>query len=170
VHAFTDVELLNALKMGDQWNPKRCEILAVLLKEEGDNLLALGNETLATTCFAKALSLFLEIPDQHEKIQDLTLRLKEQVLPDRILHKLFCHYEMKQQYANAENILFELAESRGTSLLQEGREFYARLKEKSREDLRKGNLPMEELDSGWLEFEQLCNTRKLRKEKGDSPG
>src|SRR5262245_28468468 len=69
VQELSDSELIHYLRLN--WSPERCEILATLLKEEGDNLSALGNQEKSIASYLKSISLFLEASPKYDQISDL---------------------------------------------------------------------------------------------------
>jgi hypothetical protein len=78
--------------------------------------------------------------------------LDDVALPPDVKSKLVVFYEHAGRYSQAEDCLFELAES-GTDAIRElGESFYERLADKADEDLQKGNLSRKELEEGLAEF------------------
>lgn len=157
VHSLSEEQLREFLHVGARWNPERCEVLAALLKEEGENLVPSGRIEDAAILFAKSLSLYLEIPHKAEPISDLIEKLKDFRFSNPMLRKLFRYYERMGCYDVAENILFELAECGEPKILDQGREFYERLKRKTPTELKQGNLPLEEIEEGLQQLEKMLS-------------
>ena len=75
-------------------------------------------------------------------------RIKSYPLPLHIKYKLFRYYQFIGEYSKAEDILFELADSKYPDIILEGKNFFQRLSQKSDVELSAGNLPREELIIG----------------------
>jgi hypothetical protein len=88
--------------------------------------------------------------DFFKKITFLTDKLIEYEMPARLQYKLMQYYEMIGDYAEAENILFHLIDNGGIEIVKEGLQFYNRLLAKTDDELKKGNLPRNEIEEGLL--------------------
>ena len=73
---------------------------------------------------------------------------KSNLLNLHIKYKLFRYYEFIGEYSKAEDILFELVDSKYPDIISEGKNFFQRLSQKSDGELSAGNLPREELKIG----------------------
>lgn len=138
---------------------------AVLLKAEGEIYQDIGNTTESYYRAVKALHLLLyvhqyepieEVEILREDIQMLIHTLDEYTLPVSTRQLLFRYQEHLGFYAQAEDTLFELLEEApgDQALLQQGRDFYQRLNNKSAPDLEAGNFSHEEIQEG---LEQLTH-------------
>ena len=72
--------------------------------------------------------------------------------PCYLQKKLLQYYELKGDFARAEDILFNLAETGGNDIYEYGINFFNRLLEKANNELSKGNLPRIEVEAGLKEF------------------
>lgn len=137
----------------------------MLLKAEGEIYQDIGNTTESYYRAVKALHLLLyvhqyepieEVEILREDIQMLIHTLDEYTLPVSTRQLLFRYLEHLGFYAQAEDTLFELLEEApgDQTLLQQGRDFYQRLNNKSAPDLEAGNFSHEEIQEG---LEQLTH-------------
>ncbi|MCU7492091.1 MAG: DUF6483 family protein [Bacteroidota bacterium] len=159
IRSMSDVEIINFLKITGSTQYERCLMIAELLKEEAaiDEMIhGEGNEESVLVYF-DSLSLFLEaLINKDELMTDRFVKDTESVLervsgfqiPPEIAEKLIRYYEIQGRFADAEDVLFELTETGEPGYLQKAEKFYLRLMEKPEEELRKGNLPKEEVLEG----------------------
>jgi hypothetical protein len=69
-------------------------------------------------------------------------------LPSSVKFKIFQFYELSNNFAAAENIIFELVDDKYDKFCEEGINFYQRLLTRNDEELEKGNLPRIEILEG----------------------
>lgn len=144
-------------------NMEKCLWLAVLLKAEGDIYDDQHKDKESYYRYLKSLSLFLIAFSDEKTLRDTQLgteivtlldKLKEYELPLPTSKRLFVYYELNGQYAKAEDTLFEMLDRDGIEqtereqLLEQGKDFYARLLSKSHADLLAGNLSQIEVREG----------------------
>jgi hypothetical protein len=134
--------------------------VAELLYEAGEVGSLKGDEETAFHCRARSLGLLLEvsgresldrIPDSQRylcKIEALTDALSTHGQIFDIQKRLVGHYERQGEFANAEDVLFELIDAGHDEIIAPGIELYRRLLTKSDEELEKGKLPREEVEDG----------------------
>ena len=150
VHSMWDFELIDLLKSGE-----KCGIMAGLLKEEAEIYALQNKKSESVLIYFKALSLLLEAPEiQSEELDKILHSLENYETPARLKRKLISYHERSGNYSRAEDLLFELADAPDSSIREFGISFYSRLKEKSSEDLQKGNLSPEEIVEGLSAFER----------------
>lgn len=160
---LTDEQLLQMLTVGGVPNAESVAVIAGFLQEEADILTDLGQEDQALPRYEKALRLNLYLLRENVDIQDWdvearTARLLEAIAPYRIgaetKRSIWSWHEAKDNFANAENVLYELADDSAVSA-QEGERFYARLSLLDDERLASGGLPREELEEGRRQWQAL---------------
>ncbi len=167
IQSLSDQEIIQLLKIGENFELEKCLFIAKLLKEEAEiSELKKEEKSKYLMTYQKSLSLFLEViihnenpelEDWAKDIESILNKIKEYESPSHLKFKIFQYYELTGQYADAENILFELLEAGYSNIIPIGEAFYSRLKNKSDEELNKGNLPRIELMEGLEEFKKLCN-------------
>jgi len=81
---------------------------------------------------------------------------KYDINPD-IKFKILCFYEISGNYAEAENILFDLIDDKYNSIQEDGIKFYNRLLDLSDSELTAGNLPREEVYEGLASLKSRIN-------------
>jgi hypothetical protein len=163
VHSMSDSDLLAFLKRGDQFNADKLIVLAELVKEEGDIWVLENRSDEAGGLYIKSLSLYLasiaeESRFQTEatfvKIDTVIDALKSYDLPTSVKTRLMAYYEFRGRFADAENMLFELADPDDRDVLHAGVSFYDRMSLKSTSELVAGNLPPEEVVEGLRAFQK----------------
>jgi Family of unknown function (DUF6483) len=145
--------------------------LAVLLKEEGELQRMTGNETAGDDSSLKSLHLMLTYAALSD--HDLNLQTNESIksllqedlqhleIPIQTVHLLFQYYERNHQFADAENVLFDMLQRENQSAalvsqwIDEGSTFYKRLLELDDEQLQSGNLPRQEILDGLDELDHI---------------
>lgn len=138
----------------------RCLVVAELLYEAGEVGSLKGDEETAYHCRVRSLGLLLEvsgresldrIPDSQRylsKIETLTDALSTHGQIFDIQKRLVGHYERQGDFANAEDVLFELIDAGHHEVIAPGIGLYRRLLTKSDEELERGKLPREEVEDG----------------------
>lgn len=144
--------------------------LAVLLKEEGELQKMTGNTVAGEEISLKSLHLMLTYSSlsdhdrnlqSNESIKSLLQDLQHLETPVQTAHLLFQYYERIHQFADAENVLFDMLQRKNQSAtlvsqwIGEGSTFYKRLLELDDEQLLSGNLPRQEILEGMKELELI---------------
>ena len=159
IRSMSDKEIIAFLKITGSTQYERCLMIAELLKEEAaiDELIEGEGSEQPVLIYFDSLSLFLEaFINKDELSTERFIKDMESVLekvsgfqlPPEIAEKLSRYYENSGRYADAEDLLFELAESGNPYYLQKAEEFYLRLMEKPEDELKQGNLPKDEVLEG----------------------
>ena len=100
----------------------------------------------------------LQNADVFSSIQKIIKIIGKYKLPASVKFKIFLFYELSNDFAAAENMLYELVDDKYDQILKEGIAFYQRLLAKNDEDLEKGNLPRDEILEGLRTFRnKRCN-------------
>ncbi len=152
-------DILQTLNTTGQLDKEKSYLLAALL--EADSIIAEGQNQEGFDLKLKALDLFLEatlanvgIDDIHQRIQNLVVSLEAFILPETTEWRLFDYQVKQQQFAQAENKLFDLKERLGLEAVRsKALEFYEGLKKYSDADLEEGGLSREEVEMGINDFE-----------------
>jgi len=160
---LTDEQLLQMLTVGGVPNAESVAVIAAFLQEEADLLAELGQEAQALPRYEKALRLNLYLLRNNIEIQDWNLydrvnSLLKAIAPYRVdvetKRAIWSWYEEIGSFADAENVLYELADDSGVTP-QEGEEFYTRLALHSDERLTSGGMPRDELEEGRRQWQAL---------------
>jgi hypothetical protein len=162
--SLTDSEFVRLLSLGDRFDVEKCVVVAELLRIVGDIRQQQGRERDGSRCHATALSLFLELlrheagilPQEYcEKIEKLAESLPSAELSADVRKKLFLYYESVGRFEKAENLLFGIVEQ-DVSFMDDGLRFYGRLRMRSDEELERGNLPRNEIESSVMTLTKLA--------------
>ncbi len=134
--------------------PGNCYVFGILFQEEAE-LFELQNDfPRAGGLYEKSLSLFTEglksspsilQSDHLDKINSVVEKLNEFEINIETEENIFFFYEFTGNYAEAENVIYNLIEF-DKSYIKSGIEFCMRLLEKSDEELIRGNLPRHEVE------------------------
>ncbi|KAA3620133.1 MAG: hypothetical protein DWQ05_05230 [Calditrichaeota bacterium] len=161
-HVETE-DLVALLRNGEFVDSGKAYVLAVLFTEEAEGLDLQNNEKAATSLFLKSATLFIEVvktgnptlvPLARLKIPPILKRVEPVVWSVPFRLRLFQYYESVGQFANAENLLFDLAEENVPGMAESGVLFYGRLQKKLNSELENGNLNRQEVDEGKTDFVQ----------------
>jgi len=144
--------------------PLRLGLAISLLQAEGNGLAAAGDRDGAIRARAAALCLSLrahilnvapDLPEFTPRTADLQAGLPFEDLPVTAAVLLMCHHEHLGQFGQAEDVLFALRRREGDdSQLQElGNQFYERLRRHTDSELKTGNLPRDEVETGLREWQ-----------------
>lgn len=135
---------------------------AVLLKKAGEIYEATGQPDESYFNYVKSLQLFMHCHKSSDRenvptdiiaeIKELLMHLKLYALPPEINKALLQFHEDTGDYAEAENILFELQQSHPDEIANHGVLFYKRLLKLSDAQLESGNLPRAEVYQGLEEL------------------
>jgi hypothetical protein len=168
LRSLSDEAIISLLKRPDSADVTAYVVAAELLREQGEIDVIRRGPDAGYDCFVKAASLYLEAylsapqscpEDAHAKIAFLTSKLSGFLVPEPTRRKLFMYYEIRGDYAQAENVIFHLAEGAAEDAPAMGKAFYARLQAKSDEELERGGLPREEMEEGFEAFRELTTRR-----------
>jgi hypothetical protein len=113
-----------------------------------DQAASLRSGLLALGLYLEALRSGIVSLDMLRKIDDLLEFVADAPLPTPVLRRLFSYLEDRGLYAKAEDVLYDWLERNDTEAVEQGMAFYARLLEKSDEELINGNLPRAEVLEG----------------------
>ncbi len=158
--SLSDAELIRLFALGDRFDAVKCIVAAELLRMTGELEELQGKHDDSHQTSVRSLNLYLEllfretgaIPKEFFEKADLLIEsLSSYDLPLELRQKLFRYYDHSGRYAMAEDILFDII-GEDPGILKEGVRFYERLKGKSDEDLDRGNLSRQEVESGLLEL------------------
>lgn len=166
INGLSEEMLIKTFSPLGRLNTQACLWTASLLKAEGEVYEDLGNANESYYRFHKALFLLLEVilhepvdddSELFQAVDDLQQKLADYELPLPIKEKLFAYYEHIGRYATAEDLLFELLEMSppDTHIFVLGRDFYARLQQKSEADLVAGDFSHEEVEEGLAHLQGL---------------
>lgn len=160
---LSDRDLLNLLSTGGKPQAETVAVIAACLQEEAELLSELGRASESVPRFAKSLRLHLYLMREEGgfdgwDIQERIRRLLESLAPcewdEETLRAVWLWRESAGEWAEAENLLYELRETAGISA-EEGHAFYDRLAARSDEDLEKGGLSRAEVEEGRKEWDRL---------------
>ena len=154
VDNISDIQLIELIGKNELLLPGNCYVFGVLFNEEAEIFELQNNMERAINLYERSLSLFVEglktsptiiEPDHLNKINLLTSKLKEFEITMDTEENLFFYYEFSGNFAEAENIIYNLIEY-DDNYTEKGIRFCERLLQKPDEDLIKGNLPREEVE------------------------
>jgi len=158
IKALSEDEIVGMLTSNGSIDAEKSIIIAELLREEAEIIeLENGLNNTVFDMFHKSFYLYIEaikcnsIYKQNEylkKIDKIVEKMKEYELPGHIQFRLFQYYEIIGCFGKAEDILYELIDSKYPNILFEGKSFYWRLLNKSDKELIAGNLPRNEVNEG----------------------
>jgi hypothetical protein len=135
-------------------------VAAVLFKEEAEVRALMGEEDEPARLYLRSLTLLLDVyewakesiePDHPQVIEEVINKLRDYTLPAELQEKLFRYRERRGEYAKAEDVLYDILETK-PEFREEGVQFYRRLLEKEDEELSKGGLPRDEVVEGMEEL------------------
>lgn len=161
---LSDEGLLAMLSVGGSPNVESVAIIAAFLQEEAELLNDLGRTGESIPRFAKSLRLNLYLlrengcPDGWDvdaRVNRLLDSLAGYEWDAETLRSVRQWREASGQFAEAENLLYELQE-KGCAEFEEGLAFYGRLDVQDDEALEAGGLTREELDEGKRQWKALA--------------
>lgn len=170
VDNISDEQLINLIGKNELLLPGNCYVFGVLFNEEAEIYELQNNMERAIILYERSLSLFVEglknsptviEPDHLNKINLLTSKLNGFEITIETEENLFFYYDFSGNYAEAENIIYNLIEY-DDNYTEKGIRFCERLLEKPNEDLIKGDLPREEV------VESLSNLQEKLKLKNNN--
>jgi len=164
INSLSEEMLLQIFSPMGILNVEACLWTATLLKAEGEIYAEMGKSDESYYRSVKALHLFLaalrhehvaDDSELHGYVRDLLKKLDDFELPASTKQLLIGYYEYLGHYAKAEDVLFELlddgegdSEIDHAALIDQGKQFYTRLQNKSVADLAAGNMSREEIEDG----------------------
>ena len=148
---------LRILKMEVDKNLKdgNIEKCKELINKQFRALIGLDIETIDTLSFETVKELLSKdkkyINESKKEIEELM----EYEIPIRIQKKIFKLYELLGSFDKAEDLLFQMIEdtNKDKEIIEEGKAFYNRLKELSKDLLEEGNFSFEEVEDS---YKELC--------------
>jgi hypothetical protein len=164
LRSLSDEAIISLLKRPDASDVGVYIVAAELLREQGEIDEFRRGVDAAYDCRHKSLALYLEAcanapewcsEEVITKVRALAGTLAGYHLPPSVQRNLFYYYELIGDYAEAENVLFELAEGGAAGAPALGSGFYDRLRVKDDEELARGGLPRDEVEDGYEAFLEL---------------
>ena len=154
ISIFSPEDLLNLMKSSDLFAGK-CIVSAELLNEYAF-VKEMKNETdTSNTLYVKSLMLYLEavlsgeLPDNSvyfPKMNFIISKLKDIELSETIKFSLLEYFSMSGQYSKFEDTAFEMIDNGNSEALDKAVKFFESLKNKSDDELLKGNLTRDEVE------------------------
>lgn len=134
-------------------------VLAELLNQQADIYAIKGEMSRARNLYLMSLNIMINVilkgdhlvlEKNQGKVNELIEKIGRFEVPKESKMLLFPYYELTNNYAKAEDVLFELIDKTEVNkdLLEEGIAFYERLLVKDQTELEKGNLPIDEVFEG----------------------
>jgi hypothetical protein len=158
VNSLSEESLVSTLKGGVALDHGKALVLAELLGEEADVMLARGHEEDAFARYHKSLYLYLaafageeelRLPDYSAKVGRVVAALDDYVLDLPVMQRLVLYYERDGDFAAAEDALDRLLEDDDSDEARDvARAFYARLLDRSDDELDAGNFSRDEASEG----------------------
>jgi len=147
--------------------PGNCYVFGILFKEEAELLELQNVMQRAVNLYERSLCIFVEglkssptiiEPEHLNKINSLVDKLRDFEMTIEAEENIFFYYEFSGNYAEAENIIYNLIEY-DENYVESGIQFCTRLLKKPDENLIKGNLPRNEIE------ESLASLKEKVKDK-----
>lgn len=142
--------------------------VADVLKEQSE-IFSLQNKPAEALCARQlAAGIFIEAMLREEcfvsgdlvsKVERLVHECSGSPLPPELLSRLVAYFEVRGDFARAEDALFEWLETGDSDAASEGRSFYERLAAMSDDTLAQGGLPRAELEQGGRDWENALQRR-----------
>ncbi len=165
IGAFSYEDLHDALRIRNAQDAEHVSLVAELLRHQGDCFAFEGQPEAAHQSYALALTLYLDLgtaanpgpqlADLPARIDLLLYSLDPLALDAAVRLKLFRYFDAAGRYAEAEDLLFHLADEQPSpALYDEGLAFFDRLLHTSYRHLKAGNLPYEEVKEGLAAFRE----------------
>jgi len=136
--------------------------VADVLREQGE-IFALQDRTADALCARQlATGIFIEAMlteecfvsgDLVSKVEQLVEQCSVSSQPLELLCRLVAYFEVRGDFARAEDVLFEWLEAGDANAASEGRTFYERLAAMSDDTLAQGGLTRTEVDQGARDWE-----------------
>ena len=155
---LSSTDILQTLNTTGQLDKEKSYLLAALL--EAESVIAEQQNQEGFDLKLKALDLYLEaaltnvgIDEVHQRVRKLNNELEDFILPEITEWRIFDYQVKQQQFAKAENRLFDLLERLGAEAVKyKALEFYKFLDTLRDDDLEKGGLSRGEVEEGKRTF------------------
>ena len=147
-------------------NVQKCAWIALLLKEEGDIYVEMGNEDESYFRYLKSLHFFLEVAKYEDEARDIDIAsaidydlqaLEAFDLPQETYTRLFSFFVTAGQYSRARDMLNEAVKESerpvDSGIIEQGRAFCERLRGRSDEDLRMSGFTRREVEEALEKLE-----------------
>jgi tetratricopeptide (TPR) repeat protein len=166
IHSVSDETLLSLLTSLGELNVDKAYMVATLLKAEGDVYTDQGNPDEAYYSYLKSLNLFLEIvlldnnlrnTGGFPEVEHLLSYLEEYELPTDTKRLLFRYYAQTGRSSQAQAMLQEALQADPTDdeLIEQGIDFYQRLKRKGDSALLADNFTREKVEAALARLMKL---------------
>lgn len=159
VHSASEEMLIQLMSPLGILNVQKCAWIALLLKEEGDIYVEMGNEDESYFRYLKSLHFFLEVAKHKDEAGDIDIAsaidydlqaLEAFDLPQETYTRLFSFFVTAGQYARARDMLNEAVKESerpvDSGIIEQGKAFYERLRGRSDEDLRMSGFTRREVE------------------------
>ncbi len=166
VHSASEEMLLQLLSPLGILNVQKCAWIALLLKEEGDIYVEMGNEDESYFRYLKSLHFFLEVAKHEDEAGDIDIAsaidydlqaMETFDLPRDTYTRLFSFFVAAGQYARARDMLNEAVKESerpvDPRIIEQGKAFYMKLRGRSDEDLRMSGFTRREVDEALEKLE-----------------
>ena len=139
-----------------------------VLKEQSEILSLQDKSDEALRARQLAAGIFIEAMLREEcfvsadlvsKVESLVEQCSGSPLPPELLSRLVTYYEVRGDFAKAEDALFEWVETGDPEAAAEGRTFYERLASMDDETLAQGGLTRAEIEQGARDWENALRQR-----------
>lgn len=169
-HALAIDQMIALCTLNGRFSVEHGCVLGNVLEEQGDMLLERKKERLADGNYVRALGLYLEalsepeaaIPvDLHERIAYLIKQTKHVTYPSPIAKRMVAYLTVRNQYADAEDLLFHWLAAYPHDAKDPGWEFFGRLLALSDAQLRQGGLSKREVREGIQAFKDELAAARL---------
>ena len=165
VNSASEEMLLQLISPLGILNVQKCAWIALLLKEEGDIYVDMGNEDESYFRYLKSLHFFLEVAKHADEARDIDVasaieydlqELEAFDLPQETYSRLFGYFDAAGQYTRASDMLNEAVNKAegpvDPKIIEQGKAFYKRLRGRNDEDLRMNGFSKREVEE---ELEKL---------------
>ncbi|TGE34939.1 hypothetical protein E4K67_28050 [Desulfosporosinus fructosivorans] len=147
-------------------NTVKSLVLAELLNQQADIYEITGEMSRARNLYFKSLNIMINVisdsdnsilKQNQDKVNDLIEKVRGYDIPKESMLLLFQYHELTNNYAKAEDILYKLIEETeaNNDLVAKGIAFYERLIHIDPSELKKGNLPIDEVLEGLANLENI---------------
>jgi hypothetical protein len=166
VNSASEEMLLQLISPLDILNVQKCAWIALLLKEEGDIYVEMGNEDESYFRYLKSLHFFLEVAKYEDEARDIDIAsaidydlqaLEAFDLPQETYTRLFSFFVTAGQYSRARDMLNEAVKESerpvDSGIIEQGKAFYERLRGRSDEDLRMSGFTRREVEEALEKLE-----------------
>jgi hypothetical protein len=166
VNSASEEMLLQLISPLGILNVQKCAWIALLLKEEGDIYVEMGNEDESYFRYLKSLHFFLEVAKYEDEARDIDIAsaidydlqaLEAFDLPQETYTRLFSFFVTASQYARARDMLNEAVKESerpvDSGIIEQGKAFYERLRGRSDEDLRMSGFTRREVEEALEKLE-----------------